>query len=37
MCGGVPLHVPVVHLDYTGEENGEKGNEEKGEAKNVLA
>jgi hypothetical protein len=37
VCGGVPLHVPVVHLDHTGEENGEKGNKEKDEAKNVLA
>ena len=33
----MPLHVPVVHLDDTGEENDEEGNEEKGEGKDVLS
>jgi hypothetical protein len=37
VSGGVPLHVPVVHLDHTGKENDEEGNKEKGEGNNVLA
>jgi hypothetical protein len=29
--GGMPLHVPAVHLDDTGEENGKESDEQKGE------
>jgi hypothetical protein len=34
---GMLLHLAVVDPDYTGEENGEKRNEEESEGKNVLA
>lgn len=34
--GGVPLHVPVVHLNDAGEENREKCNEKHDEGENVL-
>jgi hypothetical protein len=37
MCGRVSLHVPVVDLNHTGEENGEKSNEEQGEGERMLA
>jgi hypothetical protein len=36
VSGGVPLHVPVVHLDHTGKKNDEEGSKEKGEGHNVL-
>jgi hypothetical protein len=35
--GSMPLHVAVVHLDDAGKENGEEGNEEKGEGQKVFA
>lgn len=35
--GGMPLHVPAVHLDDTGEENGKESDEQKGEGKKVFA
>jgi hypothetical protein len=34
--GGVPLHIPAVHLNHADKENGEQGNKENGEGKDVL-
>jgi hypothetical protein len=36
MRGGVPLHVPVVHLDHADEENRDECNEENDEGEDVL-
>jgi hypothetical protein len=33
----MPLHIPVVYLDDTGEEDGKEGDEEKGKGKKVFA
>ena len=33
----MPLHVPVVHLNDACKEDGEEGNEEKGEGQKVFA
>jgi hypothetical protein len=33
MRGGVPLHVPAMHLDHAGKEHGEEGDKQKGEGK----
>jgi hypothetical protein len=32
----VPLHVPAMHLNHAGKENGEQGNEENDVGKDVL-
>jgi hypothetical protein len=31
--GGVPLHVPAMHLNHAGKENGEQGDKQKDEGK----
>ena len=32
----MPLHVPAMHLNHAGKENGEQGNEENDVGKDVL-
>jgi hypothetical protein len=34
--GGVPLHIPVMHLDYAGKKCGEQGDKENGKKENVF-
>jgi hypothetical protein len=34
--GRVPLHVPVMHLNYAGKKRSEEGDKENGEKENVF-
>jgi hypothetical protein len=34
--GGVPLHVPVMHLDHAGKKRSEEGDKENGKKENVF-
>ncbi len=36
MRGRVPLHVPVMHLNYAGKKRSEEGDKENGEKENVF-